>query len=192
MEWIAVVGGAIVIMILIAFPYFRKSYKNADRIAKNLREIRKLSDVLLAALFEPAISAGWFEPDELEWRRESCTAKSFTFRNSLGRLSEYYVGRNNVLSAGLWGVWNSIDYLAAQQSFLEIFRQPNEKQDNKLFLHYRALATTAAIQFADGSARTVSTTWAAHRIDEYKNDVDRALKHLQGLLEEVRRENEAI
>jgi len=191
MEWISAIGVGVVILVLFAFPYVRKSYKDAEKIDQNLREIRRLNELLITALFQPAISYGWFDADELEWRNESRSAKSFVFRNSLGRLSEFYIGRNNVLAAALWGVWNSIDYFAAPQSFFDAFRQPSEKQDKKLFLHYRALAANAGIQFADGNARTVSTTWAAHRIDEYKDHVDRALRFLQALLEDVQRANDA-
>ena len=60
-------------------------------------------------------------------------------------LSEYCISINPPLSAGLWNTGNTLIYLSRDG-------QIEKMKDKELLRHYRALTTTAVLQYADGGS----------------------------------------
>ena len=151
-------------------------FKNHIRVAHSILEI---DEKLTNALFKPAIVSGifYFNSNELEWMNECYRYKGDSFLQSLLRLSEYYQNLNSPLSAALWGIWNTSNYMRNNRSiFFRLFE--NKKQNETFFISLRAIVATAAIQFADGNALTTITSDAYHNIEEYKKYAENALSKL--------------
>ena len=77
--------------------------------------------------------------------------------------------KNPVLSAALWGIWNTSDYLKynADKGKGFLFKLPIPIPGP--FEHYRALVATAAVQFADGTAYTFNSRTAIFDPDGYES-----------------------
>ena len=97
----------------------------------------KLDNQLLDAAFAPAIKEK-FVYEDLIYK------SPHDFLQQLYKLSEYYMTINPVLSSGLWGIWNTLDYMSRGRT-----KRINDKE---LLQHYKALVATAVLQFADSDA----------------------------------------
>jgi hypothetical protein len=143
-----------------------------------LKEILKQDERLLAAVFAPAVAAGVIDEDLHRWTQASCTDPADALVGELLLLSEYYQDVNPVLSAAIWGIWNSVNYLRRQRPiWLALFE--SRRVSRRAFTNIRALVATAVIQFADGDAHTVVTSSALVDMARYHANVERAIESLR-------------
>ena len=73
-------------------------------------------------------------------------------------LSEYCISINPPLSAGLWNTGNTLIYLSRDG-------QIEKMKDKELLRHYRALTTTAVLQYADGGSNIYTSLGNAKKED---------------------------
>ena len=156
----------------------REEKDRLEQIKANTQRVIDLDKKLIDALYAPAVAEhdtadgvdqailqrliGW-KDERLEKGRskeDREDLRAIVFRESIFELSQFYMEKNPVLSAALWGIWNTSDYLKynADKGKGFLSKQPIPIPD--LFEHYRALVATAAVQFADGTAYTFNSRTA--------------------------------
>jgi hypothetical protein len=146
-------------------------------IIENARVRAALDEQLVDALFAPAVKLGLFEFAGLTWRNPASKWRAESLINDLLPLSEFYADINAPLSAALWGIWNTTRYLRRERSLFAILFE-SRKKDEQAFIGVHALAATAALQFADGTAFTVTTSDAMNNIAAYRKHAEKAIHHL--------------
>ena len=138
-------------------------------------ELQVYDALLLQAVFSPAIKTG-----QIKMVPET----AIELQTGLLDLSEFYIGRNDTLSAALHSVWDCMKHehrLIAQsrRSLLDIlFTVGKESRAEKnRFAAYRGLVATAVIQYADGNATTFITQPPSK--ETYHAAVTKALEFLE-------------
>lgn len=126
-----------------------------SRISRE-RKCPEIDDMLVDALFYPAIKSEFFMDSNFDWKKAESRHKGWSFLDDIGKLSIFYQEINPVLSVALWGIWNAIQYESCPQSLLAAIL-PWQPKQRRLLSKAKALTATAAVQFSDGSPFTVST-----------------------------------
>jgi hypothetical protein len=140
---------------------------------KNGKRLTELDKELVAVLYEPAFANG-----VCPWLSEERSEQIDDFLSTLLIVSEYYVDRNPVLSASLWGIWNTVQYLRHTRSSSSILFESRKKRE-MLFIHLRALVATAVIHYADRNAQTSITSNALSNMADYESKVKEAKEILR-------------
>lgn len=142
-----------------------------------LAELRALDAQLVDALFMPAVRAGAFSPSSLRWRQDDDKRHADVFHEQLLPLSEFYATVNAPLSAAIWGIANTFNYMRQHRPILKVITE-SKSMDERLFVGLQALVATAALQFAHGTADTVITSTAPNNMELYRKHVEIAIAHL--------------
>jgi hypothetical protein len=143
----------------------------------------ELDNKLVDALFQPALESGYFDQNDFDWMNSNNRYRIDDFMKALLLLSEFYQEINPVLSASIWGVWNTLQYFFKKRTLFSVFF-PRESKDSRLLIAAKALVATAALQFADGTASTVSTSHSLlskKNFEAYKVIAESAIKKLSKL-----------
>ena len=118
------------------------------------RELQTLDDQLLNALFAPAVKEGIVD---LRWQDQANENRGWDLLRQLLPLAKFYHQRNPPLSAAIWGIWNTATYLRNNRSIPAMLFE-GKRSKEQLFVGLRALVTTAAVHFVDGTATAVVTS----------------------------------
>jgi hypothetical protein len=156
-------------------------FEETKKQMETAREIADLDVLLVKALFAPASKAGVFESAAFSWLHPKRKGATDDFIADLRPLSEYYQQINPVLSAAIWGIWNTLDYLHRPMWFTFSLLRRSRRTDKRLFKAISALIATAAIQFSDGNAATVVTSDAKENFSSYRQHAEAALRNLSSL-----------
>lgn len=156
-----------------------KEYRKA---ISNARELIQLDELLVDALFKPAEEAGVFDLIGTPWRDPDNRHNADSLIDQLLRLSEFYQGSNPPLSAALWDIWNTVRYLRNERPLLSALIE-SDKKNLQVFMGVKGLIATAAIQFSDGNASTVTTSNAMSSLDKYKEYVEETIQNLSAYRE---------
>lgn len=148
---------------------------------QKVRRLIELDERISDALFRPAVVSGYLSDSDMRWAHETCSDKTEQFLASLLLLSEFYQDKNAILSAALWGIWNSVTYLRRQRSMLPILFE-RKKKNELFFIHCRGLVTTAAIHFSGGQAKTAITSNAIEDLAAYEANVAKTVNNLASFL----------
>ena len=174
--------------------YFKETNKKIESHNIEARRQKSLRNKLNKALFRPYLSS---LDSSVSYERvainqieialgDETPFQDMLFRKAVGRLCEFYEQLNPVLSSALWGILTSMDYFESRTYQERFFLPPRKLTTTELTNHYKALTSTAAIHFANGTANMSDNTGASSRTDQDEDDIEKALKFLDKINDEVK------
>jgi hypothetical protein len=155
-------------------------FEEIEKQIDTAKSITDLDVILAHAIFAPAVTAGVFGSAAFSWMHPEQKSAADDLIADLLPLSEYYQQVNPVLSASIWGIWNTLAYLRRPIAIFSLLPK-NRRANKRLFIATRALIATAAIQFSSGNASTVVTSDAMQNFRSYRKHAEAAIRNLSSI-----------